>query len=165
MPASGLCELQKLGRHPGWCRQSHGEPVALHFFQLNGPKHSTRRASWASVLTTQRRWGVRFLRALLQFACFVSFLAVLSGSAWAQTKASLRGTVTDQSGGVIPGAKATLTNTDTGIARGTTTAADGSYFFDFVQVGKYRLTVDKPGFETFIQDGIILELNQNGHQD
>jgi len=108
---------------------------------------------------------VRFLRALLQFACFVSFLAVLSGSAWGQTKASLRGTVTDQSGGVVPGAKVTLTNTDTGIARGTTTAADGSYLFDLVQVGKYKLNVDKPGFETFIQDGIVLELNQNGHQD
>ena len=93
------------------------------------------------------------------------FLAVLSGSAWGQTKASLRGTVTDQSGGVVPGAKVTLTNTGTGISHTTTTGSDGSYLFDLVQVGTYKLTVDKPGFSIFLQDGIVLELNQNGRQD
>src|SRR5271170_2387508 len=127
--------------------------------------HSTRRASWASVLTTQRRWGVRFLRALLQVAFFVSFLAVLGGSAWGQTKASLRGTVTDQTGGVVAGAKVTLTNIGTGTARTSTTTADGNYLFDLVQVGTYKLAVEKSGFANFIQDGIVLELNQNGRQD
>jgi hypothetical protein len=108
---------------------------------------------------------VRLFRALLQSALVVCFIAVLSGSAWCQTKASLRGTVSDQSGGVVAAAKVTLTNTRTGIARATTTANDGSYLFDLVEVGKYSLTVDKSGFETFIQDGIVLELNQNGRVD
>jgi Carboxypeptidase regulatory-like domain/TonB dependent receptor len=108
---------------------------------------------------------VRFLRALLQFGFVFCVIAVLSGSAWAQTKASLRGTVTDQSGGVVVAAKVTLTNTGTGIARTTTTANDGSYLFDLVQVGTYRLTVEKPGFSNFVQGGIVLELNQNGRQD
>ena len=108
---------------------------------------------------------MRFLRALLQCAFLICVIAVLSGSAWGQTKASLRGTVTDQSSGVVPGAKVTLTNTATGIARTTTTDSDGSYLFDLVQVGTYKLTVDKPGFSIFVQDGIVLELNQNGHLD
>jgi hypothetical protein len=108
---------------------------------------------------------VRLFRALLQSAFVVCFIAVLSGSAWGQTKASLRGTVSDQSGGVVAAAKVILTNTGTGIARTTTTANDGSYLFDLVDVGKYSLTVDKSGFETFIQDGIVLELNQNGRVD
>ena len=108
---------------------------------------------------------MRFLRALLHFAFVFCVIAVLSSSAWAQTKASLRGTVSDQSGGVVVAAKVILTNTGTGIARATTTANDGSYLFDLVQVGKYSLTVDKSGFETFIQDGIVLELNQNGRLD
>jgi hypothetical protein len=108
---------------------------------------------------------VRIFRALLQFGLFVCFLAVLSGSAWGQSKASLRGTVSDQSGGVIAGAKVTLTNTGTGIARATTTGNDGTYLFDLVQVGTYKLTVDKPGFSAFLQGGIVLELNQNGRQD
>jgi Carboxypeptidase regulatory-like domain/TonB dependent receptor len=108
---------------------------------------------------------VRLFRALLQSAFVVCFIAVLSGSAWGQTKASLRGTVSDQSGGVVAAAKVTLTNTGTGIARTTTTSNDGSYLFDLVEVGKYSLTVDKSGFETFIQDGIVLELNQYGRLD
>jgi hypothetical protein len=108
---------------------------------------------------------VRIFRALLHSALVVCFIAVLSSSAWGQNKASLRGTVTDQSGGVVPGAKVTLTNTGTGIARTTTTANDGSYLFDLVQVGTYKLTVDKPGFSIFLQDGIGLELNQNGRLD
>ncbi len=108
---------------------------------------------------------MRIFRALLQCAFCFFLLAVLSGSAWGQSKASLRGTVTDQSGGVVPGAKVTLTNTGTGIARATTSANDGSYLFDLVQVGTYKLTVDKSGFSTFLQGGIVLELNQNGRLD
>ena len=108
---------------------------------------------------------MRLLRALLCCGLVLFFLAVLSGTAWGQNKASLRGTVTDQSGGVVPGAKVTLTNTGTGVAHSTTTGSDGSYLFDFVPVGTYKLTVDKPGFTTFVQDGIVLELNQNGRQD
>jgi hypothetical protein len=108
---------------------------------------------------------VRLLLALLRCGFVVFFLAVLSGSAWGQNKASLRGTVSDQSGGVVPGAKVTLTNTGTGVARNITTGSDGSYLFDLVQVGTYKLAVEKSGFANFIQDGIVLELNQNARQD
>ncbi len=108
---------------------------------------------------------MRFLRALLYFAFVFCVIAVLSGSSWAQTKASLRGTVTDQSGGVVVAAKVILTNTATGIARTVNSGSDGSYLFDLVPVGKYSLTVDKSGFATFIQDGVVLELNQNGRLD
>lgn len=96
------------------------------------------------------------------FAIAVCFLA---GNAWGQTTASLRGTVTDPSGGVVIGAKTTLTNTGTGISRASTSKADGSYLFDLLQVGTYRLTVEKSGFSTFMQDGIVLELNQNARAD
>jgi hypothetical protein len=108
---------------------------------------------------------LKYYRALLRCGFVFCFLAVLSGSAWAQTSASIRGTVTDQSGGVVAGAKVILTNTGTGIARTTMTTSDGTYLFDLVQVGKYNVTVEKPGFSNFIQDGIVLELNQNGRLD
>ena len=81
---------------------------------------------------------MKYYRALLRCGFVFCFLAVLSGSAWAQTSASIRGTVTDQSGGVVAGAKVTLTNTGTGIARTTMTGSDGTYLFDLVQVGKYK---------------------------
>ncbi len=109
------------------------------------------------------------LRNLLRGIFFVAFLlaifAALGGAAWGQTNASLRGTVTDQSGGIVVGAKVTLQNVGTGIARKTTSGNDGSYLFDLVQVGKYKVTVEKSGFATFEQAGIVLELNQNGRLD
>ena len=108
------------------------------------------------------------MKLLRGFFCAVFLLAifsVLGSAAWGQTNASLRGTVTDQSGGIVIGAKVTLTNTGTGIARTINTNADGTYLFDLVQVGKYRVTVEKPGFATFVQEGITLELNQNGRLD
>jgi hypothetical protein len=84
---------------------------------------------------------------------------------WAQTTSSLRGTVKDQSGGVVVGAKITLQNTGTGVSRSTQSGADGSYLFDLLSVGSYNISVAKTGFVTVEQTGIVLELNQNGRLD
>jgi outer membrane receptor protein involved in Fe transport len=108
---------------------------------------------------------VRFLRAILFSAIAFASISVLNNSLWGQTNASLRGTITDQSGGVVVGAKVILTNTGTGFSRNTTSGNDGSYLFDLVQVGKYKLAVEKAGFTAFLQEGIVLELNQNGRAD
>ena len=83
----------------------------------------------------------------------------------AQDTATLRGTVTDQSGGVIVGAKVTLTNTNTNVARSTASGNDGSYLFTSVVVGTYSLTVTHASFQTVLQTGIVLNLNQNGRVD
>jgi outer membrane receptor protein involved in Fe transport len=109
--------------------------------------------------------GVNYFRGVFQFlaACAIVFLC--SSVAFGQTTASLRGTITDQSGAVLVGAKITLTNTGTGVPRTTQSGADGLYLFDQVQVGKYKVTVEKDGFTTFEQTGIILELNQFGRLD
>jgi outer membrane receptor protein involved in Fe transport len=98
-------------------------------------------------------------------AVFFGMSAIFGGSAQAQTATSLRGTVKDQSGGVVAAAGVTVANTGTGISRSTITGNDGGYLFEPLQVGTYRLTVGKSGFATFIQDGIVLELNQNGRLD
>jgi hypothetical protein len=108
---------------------------------------------------------VKLLRGFFFAAFLLAIFVALSSAAWGQTNASLRGTVTDQSGGVVVGAKVTLTNAGTGIARRTSTGNDGGYLFDLVQVGKYQVTVEKLGFATFAQEGIVLELNQNGRLD
>lgn len=58
-----------------------------------------------------------------------------------------------------------MTNTQTNISHNTTSKTDGSYLFDLVSVGTYKVTVEKSGFATFIQTGIVLELNQFGRLD
>src|SRR5712692_1994042 len=99
-----------------------------------------------------------------------SFLAGLvalfiAPGAWAQATASLRGTVTDSTGAVVVGAKVTLTNTGTNLAREGTTGSDGAYLFELVQPGTYKLAASNRGFATFTQTGIVLEVNQYGRLD
>src|ERR1700722_18533329 len=95
----------------------------------------------------------------------VVFILLFAGIASAQDAASLRGTVTDQSGGVIVGAKVTLTNVKTNVAQTANTGNDGGYLFPTVPVGEYSLNVAHSNFTTSIQTGIKLQLNQNGRVD
>jgi hypothetical protein len=97
-------------------------------------------------------------------SCLV-LVFVTAAAAWGQTTASLRGTVTDQSGGVVAGAKVTAVNTGTDLSRSTATGSDGGYLFNVLPVGKYKVTVEKSGFTTFAQTGIVLELTQAARLD
>lgn len=61
---------------------------------------------------------------------------------------ALTGTVTDPSGGVVPGAAVTLTSTDTNQVRATTSGADGGYKFALLAPGTYRVRFTATGFKT-----------------
>ncbi|MGH9437425.1 MAG: carboxypeptidase-like regulatory domain-containing protein [Terriglobia bacterium] len=92
------------------------------------------------------RGFTRFLRTNgLPLALFVAFLAV-SGAAVGQSFSSLRGIVTDSSGGAIPEAQVNLTLESTGIKRTTSTNGRGAYEFVHLQPGTYNLEVSSPGF-------------------
>jgi Carboxypeptidase regulatory-like domain len=82
-----------------------------------------------------------------------------------QATAQLGGKVTDPSGAVVVGAKVTLTNSNTGISRQTTTNKDGDYLFTLVQIGSYSVSVEQPKFRKYEQNGITLDINQNAKVD
>ena len=86
-----------------------------------------------------------------------------SGTGWTQAVAGsqLAGAVRDSSGGVLPGASVTITKTDTGMTRTIVTGSDGGYVFPNLPVGPYQLKVALAGFNTYVQDGIILQVNTN----
>ena len=64
------------------------------------------------------------------------FLLLLAATANAQFKAGIQGTVKDTAGGLVPEAKITLTNTETGKTQGTTASGDGFYRFSGLAPGK-----------------------------
>ena len=66
----------------------------------------------------------------------------------AQYQASLRGTVTDPSGAVIPGATVTLTNTDTNQTLSSVSDGSGIYSFNALPPGKFHLKAERQGFQT-----------------
>jgi hypothetical protein len=87
---------------------------------------------------------------------------LLSFVAFAQTAGTSRvtGVVQDPNGGMLPGAKVTLTNEGTNISFTTTATSAGVYVFDGIQLGVYTVTVEKEGFKKFVSKGNVLTLGQ-----
>src|SRR5437899_7608740 len=84
---------------------------------------------------------------------FLIAIAALSALGQAGTS-TIRGTVTDPQGNVVPGATVTLTNTGTNTSRTTTTSDQGAYTFEFVPVGDYKVEVEGKGFKKAVVNGV-----------
>ena len=53
------------------------------------------------------------------------------------------------------------TQTDTGISRTVNSEADGAYIISNLPLGPYQLEVNKDGFSTAVQSGIVLQVNSD----
>ncbi len=105
-------------------------------------------------------------RFLGQFLFLAIAVCISESPTWAQIdQGAIRGTVQDPSGGVVPGAKVTLTNEGTGLALETTTGNDGSYTFSPIKIGDYTVAVSKPGFQTVSQAHISVHANEQVKAD
>jgi len=93
------------------------------------------------------------MRTLLR----VCVLLALASPAGAQTTfATITGTVTDPSGGVVSGAAVTATNVETGVTTRTTTNDEGVYTVPQLREGPYLLSVVATGFREHITTDILL---------
>ncbi|MDX6575345.1 MAG: hypothetical protein QOE96_1298 [Blastocatellia bacterium] len=90
----------------------------------------------------------------IMFCGFV--LLFLSTGVAAQFKAGIQGTVTDTAGGLIPAAKITLTNTETGKAQEATSSDEGFYRVSGLAPGKYKLAVEKAGYKQKVFDNVAV---------
>jgi outer membrane receptor protein involved in Fe transport len=95
------------------------------------------------------------------FAGIVLVLLFLPGLAAAQTvTGTLRGTVSDSKGAVVPGADVVIRNMETGQERTLKTGGEGVYVAPFMPLGRYTITATGPGFSKVAQENIELGLNQ-----
>lgn len=84
--------------------------------------------------------------SLVLAAAFV--LALLVTASQAQTgSSSVRGTVKDPQGNVVPGAAVTLSNPETGFTRSAPTSDSGQFNFESIPPGTYVLTVEAKNFK------------------
>jgi hypothetical protein len=74
---------------------------------------------------------------------------------------SISGTVTDDSGAVVPNATVVATNIDQGTRRTIVTESAGYYSFPSLLAGRYSLTVTAAGFKTFVQKEFRLLVNES----
>ncbi len=97
------------------------------------------------------------------FAIAIFTVLFASTSAWAQggTTATIRGTVQDSSGGVLPGATITLTNVGTKGVQSTVTDARGQYIMTGLFPGTYDMKVELSGFKSYEQKEIALSPADN----
>ena len=91
-------------------------------------------------------------------------LAALPVQAQFETAAVL-GTVRDQAGAVLAGARVTLRNTATGITATTTTDGNGDYSFPSVKIGVYRVTAELQGFSTGAVDRVTVTVEARQRVD
>lgn len=73
----------------------------------------------------------------------------------------MSGTVRDESGAVLPGVQITVTQTETGVSRSSASNDTGFYSLPSLPLGPYKVEAALPGFRTFTQTGIVLQVGSN----
>src|SRR5277367_6018555 len=92
-------------------------------------------------------------------AVHVALLAVLisfGSLVQAQYRTSIQGVVTDATGAVVPGAKLTLTNPATGEKQSRVSNKDGVYNFNALAAARFRVEVEKEGFDKKVLNNVDL---------
>lgn len=101
--------------------------------------------------------------SLSRFYVLLAIIVLLVGaptlSSQAVSIASVSGRVTDTSGAVLPSAQITMTAVDTNVTRTAVADANGNYDFPSLPIGPYTMRITAPGFQTYLQTGIRLQVN------
>lgn len=99
-------------------------------------------------------------RVLRGFPSFLLLIILETGFVLGQSvnAGDIRGTVSDPSGAVMPGATVTVLNLDTGVTKDFVTNNDGLYDTSSLVIGRYQLTFTDPGFETLVRGPITLQV-------
>ena len=90
----------------------------------------------------------------------VLLLAVAGGINAQSASGQITGSVRDVSGAVVPNAKVSLANQDTGLSRTTRTGETGTYTFPLLPVGVYSVTAEQQGFSTAKNSDIRVNVDQ-----
>lgn len=99
---------------------------------------------------------VGILRYLVALAASI---LIAAGYAFTQSQAidgQIEGTVTDQNGAAVVGARIRATNTGTGISRTTVTDSSGIYRIPVLPLGTYRVVAEAPNYRTAVREGLTI---------
>ncbi len=97
---------------------------------------------------------------------FLAVLLLIPATVFGQTvTGTLQGTITDASGGVLPGATVIAHNQDTGQQRVTVTNGAGYYVVPFLPIGSYEVSAALSGFRTIVRQRVAVTLNDTRVED
>lgn len=84
-------------------------------------------------------------------------IAIFSVAGFAQFRAGIQGTITDQTGGLVAGAKVVLTNKETGQVSETTASDEGFYRFSSLAPGQYSVSVENSAFKKAVIENVKVD--------
>ena len=100
---------------------------------------------------------MRYLKTVLVVSLTIFGPSFVLGQA---NTGSIVGTVSDPSGGFVPGCRITARNQNTGVSKEFTTDANGNYRISYLLPGTYDVTVEAASFKMSVQRGLIVEVDQ-----
>src|SRR6476619_7990101 len=96
----------------------------------------------------------------------ILFLAFIpTACLYAQTTATISGSVSDSSGALLKGARLRAKAIDTGATRFSSTAANGRYTFSNLPSGAYEIRAEAPGFRPTVRQGIRVAVGDAAQVD
>jgi len=97
----------------------------------------------------------------------ISAVLLLVPFTFAQTTgtATLVGTVTDNTGAVVPGATVKIVNVETQFVYTGVTSPEGAYYVPNLIPGTYRLTIEASGFKRYVREGMVLRTSEQPRVD
>ncbi|HSN69707.1 MAG TPA: carboxypeptidase regulatory-like domain-containing protein, partial [Thermoanaerobaculia bacterium] len=107
---------------------------------------------------------MRHFRSHFVFAAAVLLLAQIALGQGFQV-GSISGTVSDESGGVLPGVTVTATHQERGTQRVEVSDAQGKFRFVQLPLGTYKVEATLEGFETVVRDNIRVVVDKNSDLD
>jgi carboxypeptidase family protein len=99
------------------------------------------------------------LRGVVTFAVLGSIFLMPQHAAGQAAVGTLVGSVHDESGGAVPGATVTATETRANIARTAVSNETGNYTFTNLSPGVYRVDGELVGFRKFSREGVQVDVN------
>jgi Carboxypeptidase regulatory-like domain len=85
--------------------------------------------------------------------------------ATADTGGSISGTVTDQTGAVVPDTTVTALNLDTTVQQTTKTNSNGAYTLTNLPVGRYEIEIIRDSFKPYKRTGLVIDINAALRED
>ena len=95
---------------------------------------------------------------LPRFLLIIVYFLAAGTNLWAQTTGTIRGTVQDPSGAIVPGAQIAAILAQAYVNRTTQANAEGQYVLPALPVGLYTVVVKAPGFQEYRQSDVEVEI-------
>jgi hypothetical protein len=109
-------------------------------------------------------FGRQLRNLLLSCACCAIFITATPVFAQIDT-GGVTGTVIDSTGAIVPNVNIKLINDETAVVVSARSTSTGAYSFNAVRPGSYTLQAEAPGFQTVVDKGVVVHLQQTSTID